>query len=180
MMERLAPWKQRRRPWGHDLRNLRVHTQILKNACGRQAGASRNSSREGCRSRKGAGIHGQGHGEHCARQQKRRRQRKSPRRQGQRQDPDHRNGRPEVGDTFVDEKGEPRRITEIEDGKIKTADGTLRNYNAGEIEHQARSTHRERNQPAAASSIPRKKFQKKLVRSPLGWKTFIRRQAQRN
>ena len=41
-----------------------------------------------------------------------------------------------VGDTFVDEKGEPRRITDIgEDGKIKTADGTLKNYNEGKIKH---------------------------------------------
>jgi hypothetical protein len=33
------------------------------------------------------------------------------------------------GDTFVDEEGEPRRIVEItKSGKIKTADGTLRNY----------------------------------------------------
>jgi hypothetical protein len=38
-----------------------------------------------------------------------------------------------VGDTFVDEDGHPRRIVEItKDGKIKTADGTLRTYK-GEI-----------------------------------------------
>jgi hypothetical protein len=41
-----------------------------------------------------------------------------------------------VGDTFVDEKGDPRRITDIgEDGKIKTADHTLRDYEEGEIKH---------------------------------------------
>ena len=41
-----------------------------------------------------------------------------------------------VGDTFVDEKGDPRRITDIgEDGKIKTADHTLRDYESGEIKH---------------------------------------------
>lgn len=40
------------------------------------------------------------------------------------------------GDTFVDEKGDPRRITEItEDGTIKTADHTLRDYHNGEIKH---------------------------------------------
>ena len=33
-----------------------------------------------------------------------------------------------VGDTFVDETGEPRRITAIEGDKIRTADGTLRTY----------------------------------------------------
>ena len=33
-----------------------------------------------------------------------------------------------VGDTFVDEKGEPRRIVDIKDGKIETADGTKRTY----------------------------------------------------
>lgn len=38
------------------------------------------------------------------------------------------------GDTFVDDKGEPRRIVEITpDGKIKTADGTARTYE-GEID----------------------------------------------
>jgi hypothetical protein len=41
-----------------------------------------------------------------------------------------------VGDTFVDDKGEPRRIAEIEGQTIKTADGTLRDYKEGEIEHQ--------------------------------------------
>ena len=41
-----------------------------------------------------------------------------------------------VGDTFVDEKGDPRRITEIaEDGTIKTADHTMRDYPKGEIDH---------------------------------------------
>lgn len=41
-----------------------------------------------------------------------------------------------VGDTFVDEKGDPRRITEItDDGTIKTQDHTLRNYEGGEIKH---------------------------------------------
>jgi predicted ABC-type ATPase/GNAT superfamily N-acetyltransferase len=40
------------------------------------------------------------------------------------------------GDTFVDEKGDPRRITEItEDGTIKTADHTMRDYKDGEIKH---------------------------------------------
>ena len=33
-----------------------------------------------------------------------------------------------VGDTFVDETGEPRRIVDIKDGKIETADGTKRTY----------------------------------------------------
>src|ERR1700739_98828 len=38
------------------------------------------------------------------------------------------------GDTFVDTEGEPRRIVEItDDGKIKTADGTEREY-TNEIE----------------------------------------------
>lgn len=41
-----------------------------------------------------------------------------------------------VGDTFVDEKGDPRRITDIaDDGTIKTADHTLRDYKEGEIKH---------------------------------------------
>lgn len=41
-----------------------------------------------------------------------------------------------VGDTFVDDKGDPRRITDIqEDGTIKTADHTLRDYEEGEIKH---------------------------------------------
>ena len=40
-----------------------------------------------------------------------------------------------VGDTFVDEKGDPRRITDItDDGTIKTADHTLRDYD-GKIKH---------------------------------------------
>jgi hypothetical protein len=39
------------------------------------------------------------------------------------------------GDTFVDDKGEPRRVVDIEDGKIKTADGTTRTYE-GSIESQ--------------------------------------------
>ena len=33
-----------------------------------------------------------------------------------------------VGDTFVDDKGEPRRIVDIAEGKIETADGTKRTY----------------------------------------------------
>lgn len=41
-----------------------------------------------------------------------------------------------VGDTFVDDKGDPRRITDItEDGTVKTADHTMRDYKADEIEH---------------------------------------------
>lgn len=41
-----------------------------------------------------------------------------------------------IGDTFVDDKGDPRRITEIaEDGTIKTADHTLRDYPEGEVKH---------------------------------------------
>jgi hypothetical protein len=41
-----------------------------------------------------------------------------------------------VGDTFVDEKGDPRRIVGIEeDGTIKTADHTLRDYPQGEVRH---------------------------------------------
>lgn len=40
-----------------------------------------------------------------------------------------------VGDTFVDEKGDPRRITDItDDGTIKTADHTLKDYD-GKIKH---------------------------------------------
>jgi hypothetical protein len=39
-----------------------------------------------------------------------------------------------VGDTFVDEKGEPRRIVDIADGKIETADGTKRTYE-GDVGH---------------------------------------------
>ena len=42
----------------------------------------------------------------------------------------------QVGDTFVDDKGDPRRITEIgDDGTIKTADHTMRDYEQGEIDH---------------------------------------------
>lgn len=41
----------------------------------------------------------------------------------------------QVGDTFVDHEGEPRRVMEItEDGKIHTADGTEVTYD-GDIEH---------------------------------------------
>ena len=39
------------------------------------------------------------------------------------------------GDTFVDDKGEPRRVVEIKDGKIETADGTTRSYE-GSIDSQ--------------------------------------------
>ena len=40
-----------------------------------------------------------------------------------------------LGDTFVDDEGEPRRVTEItEDGKIHTADGTERTYDQ-DVEH---------------------------------------------
>lgn len=40
-----------------------------------------------------------------------------------------------VGDTFIDDKGEPRRIVNIKDGKIETADGSARTF-AGEIDHR--------------------------------------------
>ena len=50
-----------------------------------------------------------------------------------------------VGDTFVDEKGDPRRITDIgEDGKIKTADGTLRITTKARSSTSVRSTRRRR------------------------------------
>src|SRR5208282_2043866 len=44
-------------------------------------------------------------------------------------------GKLEIGDTFVDETGEPRRVTEIEGDTIHTADGTLRTYD-GSVEAQ--------------------------------------------